>query len=67
MDLEKLVISIIFCLSAILYYIVHKSWLKSRNKDSSSFRPMTTFRTVKDWTIIIALSITSLFFLFQTF
>lgn len=67
MNFEKLIIGLSLSLAAFLYYKVYKSWLKNRNKNKSSSKPITNSDSFQDWIIIIALLVTSIIFLFQAF
>ncbi len=67
MDFEKLIISLSLGLVAFLYFKIHKWWLKERNNNKSSSKPITISESFQDWVIIISLSITSIIFLIQVF
>ncbi len=63
---ENLMYSVLFGLGSFAYYKIHKWWLNGRDENPVFFKPSTTFGTIKNWIIIIALAITSIVFLFKS-
>lgn len=65
MAYENLIYCILFGLASFVYYKIHKDWRNGRDKNLLFYKPDTTFGTVKNWIIIIALGITSFVFLLK--
>lgn len=63
---ENLIYSILFGLASFVYYKIHKGWRNGRDENPLFYKPSTTFGTVKNWMIIIALGITSIVFLLKS-
>ena len=62
MDYKNLIFGFLFAIAAFGYYKMHKWWLEGRDSDTLNFKPDTTFRTFKNWVMIIGLAITSIIF-----
>lgn len=67
MDYTSLIYSIAFAIGAFGYYKIHKWWLSGRDGNPIFFKPNTTIGKIKNWIIIILLTITSLVFLLKSF
>ncbi|RXM42098.1 hypothetical protein [Flavobacterium sp. YO64] len=62
MDYKNLIFGVLFAIGAFGYYKMHKWWLEGRDSDTLNFKPDTSFRTFKNWVMIIGLAITSIIF-----
>lgn len=62
MDYKNLIFGVLFAIAAFGYYKMHKWWLEGRDSDTLNFKPDTSFRTFKNWVMIIGLAITSIIF-----
>ena len=63
---ENLIYSILFGLTAILYYGIHKWWLSNRKKNPIFLKLETDTKSFENWLIIISLGITSCVFLVKS-
>lgn len=66
MDYKNLIFSILFAMAAFGYYKIHKWWLNGCEKDTLNFKPDTSFKTFKNWVMIIGLALTSIVFLIKS-
>ena len=63
---ENTILSILFGVAAILYFIIHKWWLTVRNKNPIFPKIETNTKSIENWIIIIFLAIISLGFLIKS-
>ncbi len=62
---EDLIYGILFGIASLLYYRIHKWWLKGRDDNPIFFKFGTTVYVIQNWIIIIFLGITSFVFLLK--
>lgn len=64
---KNLVLAVIFLITAYLFYLLHKSWLKTRKEKmlaDDTFRKLNSLRL---WIVIISLIILSILHFFKSF
>lgn len=68
MNLEYLIYSIISALAALIFYFVHKDWKRNREEKAQYFvKTLTNIESIKDWFLIVVLSISSLILFILSF
>lgn len=63
---KNLVLAIVFLTTAYVFYILHKSWLKTREEKTFANKSMTKADSFRHWIVIIVLVILSIVYFFKS-
>lgn len=63
-DMQNFIIAILFLSATILYYILHKSWIRVTKKNPSAIKQFTKIDTLKGYfLIVVGIIITFVYFI----
>lgn len=67
MDVKNLILAVLLLLSAVLYYLLHRSWLKLKKNNIPASKQLTKIEVWKGWMLIIVSVILSIVYFYKSF
>lgn len=66
-DMQNFIIAILFLLATILYYMLHKSWIRITKKNPSAIKQFTKIDTLKGYFLIVVGTIVAFVYFIKSF
>lgn len=66
-NIQSLILSIVFLIVTILFYLLHKSWIKTAKSNSPEIKQFTKIKVFRGYVLIVAGAITSLIYFIKSF